>query len=122
MLFALQPLAGQGNALACSVHAFDLHVDHVAHRKQLSEAHSLSDIERMFKEDKGMFNGFVSYAAKNGVKANWGQISTSRQIMEAQLKAYIARNSEFDSSAFYYFISPIDNTLLTAIKTLESND
>lgn len=69
-----------------------------------------------------MFNRFVAYAAKSGVKANWGQISTSREIMEAQLKAYIARNSEFDSSAFYYFISPIDNTLLTAIKSLESND
>jgi hypothetical protein len=42
--------------------------------------------------------------------------------MEAQLKAYIARNSEFDSSAFYYFIAPIDNTLLTAIETLENHD
>ena len=93
-----------------------------SHRKQLSEARSLADIERMFKQDKGMFNRFVDYAAKSGVKPNWGQISTSRKIMEAQLKAYIARNSEFDSSAFYYFISPIDNALLTAIKTLESND
>jgi carboxyl-terminal processing protease len=92
------------------------------HRKQLSEARSLADIEQMFRDDKGMFNRFVNYAAKSGVKPNWSQIATSRKIMEAQLKAYIARNSEFDSSAFYYFISPIDNTLLTAIKTLESND
>ena len=93
-----------------------------SHRKQLSEARSLQDIEKMFKSDKGMFNRFVDYAAKSGVKPNWGQISTSRKIMEAQLKAYIARNSEFDSSAFYYFIAPIDNTLLTAIETLENHD
>ena len=57
------------------------------HRKQLSEARTLADIERMFSEDKGMFNGFVAYASKNGVKPNWGQIAISRQIMEAQLKA-----------------------------------
>ena len=93
-----------------------------SHRKELSQARSLKDIEAMFAADKGMFNQFVNYAAQSGVKPNWGQISTSRKIMEAQLKAYIARNSEFDSSAFYYFICPIDNTLLTAIETLENND
>ena len=93
-----------------------------SHRKELSHAKSLKDIEAMFAADKGMFNRFVNYAAQSGVKPNWGQISTSRKIMEAQLKAYIARNSEFDSSAFYYFICPIDNTLLTAIETLENND
>ena len=90
-----------------------------SHRKELSQAKSLKDIEAMFAADKGMFNRFVNYAAQSGVKPNWGQISTSRKIMESQLKAYIARNSDFDSSAFYYFICPIDNTLLTAIETLE---
>ena len=90
-----------------------------SHRKELSQAKSLKDIEAMFAADKGMFNRFINYASQNGVKPNWGQISTSRKIMESQLKAYIARNSEFDSSAFYYFICPIDNTLLTAIETLE---
>ena len=93
-----------------------------SHRKELSQAKSLNDIEAMFAADKGMFNRFVNYAAQSGVKPNWGQISTSRKIMESQLKAYIARNSDFDSSAFYYFICPIDNTLLTAIETLENND
>jgi carboxyl-terminal processing protease len=93
-----------------------------SHRKQLSGAKSLKDLEAMFAADKGMFDRFVSYAAKNGVKPNYRQIAQSRTIMESQLRAYIARNSEFDSSAFYYFICPIDNTLLTAIKTLEKND
>ena len=92
-----------------------------AHRKELSQAKSLKDIERLFAADRGMFNRFVEYASKSGVKPNWGQIATSRKIMEAQLRAYIARNSEFDSSAFYYFICPIDNTLQTAIKTLEND-
>lgn len=93
-----------------------------SHRVELSKAKSLKDIEAMFAADKGMFNRFVKYAAKNDVAPNWSQIETSRKVMEAQLKAYIARNSEFDSSAFYYFIRPIDKTLLTAIETLEKND
>ena len=92
------------------------------HRSSLSSAKSIAELEKMFREDKGMFNRFVDYAAKSGVKPAWKEIATSRHIMEAQLKAYIARNSEFDSGAFYYFISPIDNTLTTAIKTLEAND
>lgn len=90
-----------------------------AHRRELNAAKSLKDIEHMFNADKDMFNRFISYAAKSGVKPNYKQIATSRKIMESQLRAYIARNSEFDSSAFYYFICPIDNALLTAIKTLE---
>ena len=92
------------------------------HRSELNAAKSLKDIERMFEADKGMFDRFVTYAAKNGVKPNYKQIAVSKKIMESQLRAYIARNSEFDSSAFYYFIYPIDNTLLTAVKTLEKND
>ena len=93
-----------------------------AHRRELNAAKSLKDLEHMFNADKGMFDRFISYAAKSGVKPNYKQIATSRKIMESQLRAYIARNSEFDSSAFYYFICPIDNALLTAIKTLENND
>ena len=93
-----------------------------AHRRELNAAKSLKDLEHMFNADKDMFNRFVSYAAKSGVKPNYKQIATSRKIMESQLRAYIARNSEFDSSAFYYFICPIDNALLTSIKTLENND
>ena len=92
------------------------------HRKELSSAKSLKDLEAMFAADSGMFDRFIAYAAKNGVKPNYKQIAVSRKIMESQLKAYIARNSEFDSNAFYYFICPIDNTLLTAIKQLEEND
>ena len=93
-----------------------------AHLRELNAAKSLKDLEHMFNADKGMFDRFISYAAKSGVKPNYKQIATSRKIMESQLRAYIARNSEFDSSAFYYFICPIDNALLTAIKTLENND
>ena len=90
-------------------------------RSKLNAAKSLKDLEAMFAADRGMFNNFIDYAASKGVKPNWREINISRKIMEAQLRAYIARNSEFDSSAFYYFIRPIDNAMQTAIETLENN-
>jgi carboxyl-terminal processing protease len=39
--------------------------------------------------------------------------------MEAQLRAYISRNSDLEDNAFYYFIYPIDRTVLRAIEELE---
>ena len=39
--------------------------------------------------------------------------------MEAQLRAYISRNSDLEESAFYYFIYPIDRTVQEAIKALK---
>ena len=92
------------------------------HRAELSAAHSVNDIERMFARDKGMFNRFVGYAERNGVKSDWSGINLSRHIMEAQLRAYIARNSELDSNAFYYFIYPIDETLRKAVETLKNKE
>ena len=92
------------------------------HRAELSAAHSVKDIERMFARDKGMFNRFVGYAERNGVKSDWSGINLSRHIMEAQLRAYIARNSELDSNAFYYFIYPIDETLRKAVETLKNKE
>ena len=76
----------------------------------------------MFARDKGMFNRFVGYAERNGVKSDWSGINLSRHIMEAQLRAYIARNSELDSNAFYYFIYPIDETLRKAVETLKNKE
>jgi carboxyl-terminal processing protease len=88
------------------------------HRKALDAARSTADLEQMFAADAGMFNRFVTYASKNGVRPVWSEISRSRPVMEAQLKAYIARNSALDSNAFYYFIRPIDETLQRAIEIL----
>ncbi len=89
------------------------------HRAELSAAHTTADLRRMFDADKGMFDRFVAYAAAQGVKPVPRDIARSRKIIEAQLRAFIARNSELDNSAFYYFIYPIDNTLVRAVEELE---
>lgn len=89
------------------------------HRAELGAAKTTEDLRRMFDRDRGMFDRFVEYAAAQGVKPVRRDIGRSRAIMEAQLKAFVARNSDLDNSAFYYFIYPIDATMKRAVEVLE---
>jgi carboxyl-terminal processing protease len=89
------------------------------HRKELDAAKNIAQLEMLLDGDTELFANFVRYAEKQGVAPNWEDISRSRDIMEAQLRAYIARNSDLEDNAFYYFIYPIDKTVLQAIKELE---
>ena len=88
------------------------------HRKALEEAKSVADLKALLDDDKELFNDFVRYAERQGVKPNWSDIERSRDIMEAQLRAYISRNSDLEENAFYYFIRPIDKTVQRAIEEL----
>ena len=92
------------------------------HRKALENAKNVTDLRALLDGDKGLFSDFVRYAEKQGVKPNWKDIERSRKIMEAQLRAYISRNSDLEDNAFYYFIYPIDRTVLRAIAELTANN
>ena len=87
-----------------------------SHRKALEGAKSIAELKALLDGDKRLFSDFVRYAEKQGVKPNWSEINRSRDIMEAQLRAYISRNSDLEDNAFYYFIYPIDKTVLRAIE------
>ena len=87
-------------------------------RKALEGVKSIAELKALLDSDKSLFNDFVRYAEKQGVKPNWCEINRSRDIMEAQLRAYISRNSDLEDNAFYYFIYPIDKTVLRAIEEL----
>ena len=89
------------------------------HRKALESAKNIAELKALLDGDEDMFNGFVRYAEKQGIKPNWKEINRSRAIMEAQLRAYISRNSDLEDNAFYYFIYPIDKTVLQAIEELK---
>ena len=89
------------------------------HRKALDGAKSIAQLEQILNNDTSLFSDFVVYAEQQGVKPVWSDIRRSRKIMEAQLRAYISRNSDLEDNAFYYFIYPIDRTVLRAIEELE---
>ena len=91
-------------------------------RKALEKAKSIKELTALLDSDKELFNNFVRYAERQGVKPNWRDIERSRAIMEAQLRAYISRNSDLEDNAFYYFIRPIDKTVQRAIEELEKTE
>ena len=65
------------------------------------------------------FEEFIQFASKNGVKRVNKEIEISEKILKTQLYAYIARNISGDAE-FFHILNGIDNTLETAIETLQS--
>ena len=45
-------------------------------------------------------------------------IARSRRLIEAQLKAYIGRNTRLEDTGFYANIYPVDNVIVRAIEIL----
>ena len=94
------------------------------HREALNKVETMEQLDSLFSADKNLFNDFVRHAAQKGVKPNRADIAKSREVMEAQLKAYIGRNTVLEDDAFYHSIYPIDNVMVAAMewfKQLEQN-
>lgn len=53
---------------------------------------TIEDLERVIPRDQTLLEGFVDYAAQNGVPARWYYINRSRDVILNLLKAQIARN------------------------------
>ncbi len=83
-----------------------------AHRSRLEKLTTAGEINR-YLDKTNYFNEFVKFAESKGIKPNWPEIKTSKEVIAVQLKAYIARNI-IDNQGFYPIIRQIDNTLLKA--------
>ena len=92
------------------------------HREVLSRASTIKELEQLLDSDTSLLTDFVRYAERQGVKPVWRDINRSQMIMECQLRAYIARNSDLEDNAFYYFIRPIDKTVGRAIEELNKRE
>ena len=92
------------------------------HRKELNEVKTLADLTALLDADKGMFEDFVSYAARQGVKPVRRQIEYSRDVITAQLRAYIGRNTVLEDDGFYYNIFPIDEVVKKTIEIFSSDE
>ncbi|MBN2681609.1 MAG: S41 family peptidase [Bacteroidales bacterium] len=62
----------------------------------------------------GIFNKFIEYAEKNGVKANAEQIEVSKEVLDVFIKGFIVRNI-LDDKGFYPVINKIDKTINEAL-------
>ncbi len=91
------------------------------HREAINGVKSMEQLDTLLEADKTLFDSFVKYAAKKGVKPNWREINRSREIIEAQLKAYIGRNTPLDDDAFYHSIYPVDVVIMSALEIIREH-
>ena len=84
------------------------------HREKLSEFTDAAEFAQ-YLDKQNILDDFVDYADERGIEKNIQGIKESGDVIETQLKAYIARNI-IGEEGFYPIISQIDNTLLEAIE------
>ena len=89
------------------------------HREALNAVRTMDELTELLDSDKRLFDDFIRYATAQGVKSVPREIARSRRIMEAQLRAYIGRNTVLEDAAFYYNIMPVDNVLVRSVELLK---
>ena len=89
------------------------------HRAEMDAVSSLAELETLLSRGD-LVENFVAYAERNGVERDDVGLAMSREIIEAQLRAYIGRNALHDDAGFYYNIYPIDKTMQRAVKELRT--
>ena len=92
------------------------------HRDALNAVRSVDELQALLDSDTSLFDDFIRYAARQGVAPRYGDIALSRQLMEAQLRAYIGRNTPLEDNGFYANIYPVDNVIMRALGILEEKE
>lgn len=88
------------------------------HRDALNAVETVEQLKTLLDNDKTLVNSFIRYAASKGVEPRYDDIARSRRLIEAQLRAYIGRNTKLEDTGFYANIYPVDKVILRAIEIL----
>ena len=91
------------------------------HREALNAVQTIGDLQALLDSDKTLVDDFVRYAARKGVAPRYGDIARSRRLIEAQLRAYIGRNTKLEDNGFYENIYPVDNVIVRAVGILKED-
>jgi carboxyl-terminal processing protease len=89
------------------------------YRETLSKFSSWKEIDEFLEKQK-IIESFFEYAADKGIPKDTEGVKVSGEIINTQLKAYIARNI-MGEEGFYPIIQQIDNTLIKAIDVSRQN-
>ena len=82
---------------------------------------SLDELKQLLDSDKTLVEDFIRYAARQGVAPRRADIARSRRLIEAQLRAYIGRNTALEDNGFYINIQPVDNVVTRALGILNES-
>ena len=89
------------------------------HRAEMDNITTLAELDALLSKSN-LLADFVAYAERNGVERDDVGLDMSREIIEAQIRAYIGRNALHDDAGFYYNIYPIDKTMQRAVEELHT--
>ena len=92
-----------------------------SNRTTLSKFKNFDEFNSGFKINENIYNQFISYAEKNGVKPDAEGMKTSDEIIRTQLKALIARQV-WKNDGFYPVIQTLDNTLKKALELIDKKE
>jgi len=87
-------------------------------RSTLNKFKTFDEFNSGFRINESIFNDFVSFAEKSGVKPNAEGMKISDEIMRTQMKALIARQV-WKNDGFYPVIQSLDNTLKKALELID---
>ena len=90
------------------------------HRKEVDAITTLEELDALLASEN-LVEEFVKYAERNGVERDAEGLAKSRRVIEAQIRAYIGRNTMSDEAGFYYNIFPIDDALQRAVKEINKS-
>ena len=90
------------------------------HRKEVDAITTLEELDALLASEN-LVEEFVKYAERNGVERDAEGLAKSRRVIEAQIRAYIGRNTMSDEAGFYYNILPIDDALQRAVKEINKS-
>ena len=90
-----------------------------SHREELTRFSRAEEFES-YLDNQSALDEFVAYAAERGIKKDNEGLKASGNIINTQLKAYVARNI-IGEEGFYPIIKQIDKTLLRAIEVSRQN-
>nr|WP_319271601.1 S41 family peptidase [uncultured Draconibacterium sp.] len=90
-----------------------------SHREELTQFTSAGEFEDYMVQHNAL-NEFVAYAEEKGVKRDAEGLKISGEVINTQMKAYVARNI-IGEEGFYPIIKQIDKTLLRAIEVSQQN-
>lgn len=90
------------------------------HRKEVDAITTLEELDALLASEN-LVEEFVKYAERNGVERDAEGLAKSRRVIEAQIRAYIGRNTMGDEAGFYYNIFAIDDALQRAVKEINKS-
>ena len=87
------------------------------HRKAMDKVTTIEELDAVL-DSESLIDDFVAYAERNGIERDQEGLDKSREVIEAQIRAYIGRNAMADEAGFYHNIYPIDEAMQRAVEEL----